>query len=85
MIARLARRLLCRTGHHDPVRCAGAADHAWTWRDGAWRAEIVRPLPWLTPSTRRLLDPALAPDQPVRAPRPPAGKNDHEARHRGEA
>lgn len=57
MIARLARRLLCRTGHHDPVRCAGAADHHWTWRDGRWHAEIRRPLPWLTPSTRRLLDP----------------------------
>lgn len=54
MIAALVRRLLCRAGHHHVIRCAGAEDHRWTWRDGRWHASLDR-VPPLTPTDRAAL------------------------------
>lgn len=56
MIAALVRRLLCRAGRHHVLRCAGAEDHRWTWRDGrGWVATLDRVSP-LTPADRAALD-----------------------------
>lgn len=47
MIGDLARRLLCRAGRHHVIRCAGAADHRWTWdaRRDRWTGTLVPPAP----------------------------------------
>lgn len=52
MIGALVRRWLCRAGRHDVLRCAGAEDHRWTWRDGrGWVATLDR-VPPATPTAR---------------------------------
>lgn len=57
MIVEQVRRLLCRAGHHDPLRCAGRQDHAWTWRGDRWHAELqpapAQVTPTVPPSVRR--------------------------------
>lgn len=86
----LLRRWLCRRGHHEVVRCAGAADHTWTWNDARqrWTADVPRPASlglgeWLLLLRLRLS--LRAADQRFGVLRPPAGKNDLApvaARHR---
>lgn len=51
MIGDLVRRLLCRAGHHDVIRCAGREDHSWRHDGRRWVATLDR-VPPLTPADR---------------------------------
>lgn len=59
MIGALVRRLLCRAGRHDVLRCAGAEDHRWTHDGTQWVATLDR-VPPLTPADRAALDAVTA-------------------------
>ena len=82
MIGALVRRLLCRAGHHDVLRCAGREDHRWRHDGTRWVATLDR-VPPTTPVRPQRGNgyPATGPTL-TGMPTAPSGSAPGEPRHR---